>query len=204
MFYSNQGSGQEAATSGCFYSQYGEEEPLKTANTCTQHRTLPFPLACTHQHHTTWRKLVRLLYSPNMEAWRWFSYFPSQVTAKLDKRQLYNWVWPELRHRHSQSGGCLAEFLSLTWSLDLLQEEFVASVTNVYGTNVTRRAVGTKDKSMWYKLCSESTDQVLFSSVLWRADFYMETSFHKTSFAFCSRMNEDSSYQHWIRHASNV
>ena len=76
-----------------------------------------------------------------MEAWRWFSYFPSQVTAKLDKRQLYNWVWPELRHRHSQSGGCLAEFLSLTWSLDLLQEEFVASVTNVYGTNVTRRAL---------------------------------------------------------------
>ena len=27
MFYSNQGSGQEAATSGCFYSQCGEEEP---------------------------------------------------------------------------------------------------------------------------------------------------------------------------------
>ena len=73
----------------------------------------PLPLACTHL--TTWWREVWLLYTVRTETWGWFSYFPSQVTAKLDKRQLYNWVWPELRHRHSQSGWRLSEISSYPW-----------------------------------------------------------------------------------------
>ena len=58
---------------------------------------------------------MTFIYSPDMETWGWFSYFPSQVTPKLDKRQLYNCVWTELSHRHSQPGWRLSVISSYPW-----------------------------------------------------------------------------------------
>ena len=79
------------------------------------HNIIYSPSSCLHTSHDIMEGSMTFIYSPDMETWGWFSYFPSQVTPKLDKRQLYNCVWTELSHRHSQPGWRLSVISSYPW-----------------------------------------------------------------------------------------